>query len=256
MKKINIIIVLLFLLFGFTGCSQINYGMSVNIDNSISEMIQINLDSDSLTTAGISPTNLISEIENQMQEWLTQLIQGRNVIGFTAEIQKDPTSFAITLSLNYSTIEVYNQFWNITPSEEEKECIFHFFYDSVIISKNTSVFNNIQNSSFAEYFQNWCTENYPDSADIWTDSDFQFGYVYGLPSALGYLSNADRVYVVNSMAYHVWDFDLSQTDTEICFYINIIQGRNLACWWILFLILTAIFGVCLFYRLKFLANKQ
>jgi len=256
MKKLNLIIILLIILLGFTGCSQINYGISVNLDNSISEMMQIKLDNENLSTAGINAVDLMGEIETQMQEWLNQKIQGRTIIGFNADIQKDETNFYITLSLNYSTIEVYNQFWNVIPNNEEKKCVFHFFYDSVIISENTSIFSDIQNSSFAEYFQNWCTENYPDSANIWTDNDFQFGYVYSIPSALRYFSNADRVCLVNGMAYHIWEFDLSQTDTEICFYINIIQGRNLACWWIIFLVLTGIFGLCLFYRLRYLENKK
>ena len=249
MKKWSFLIIFICILFTFTGCSQINYGISVNVDASITEMVQVKLDEDILSSAEINTLDLLEEIESVMQKWLNEKTQGGIINGFNASIQKESVNFSITLSLNYSNLETYNQFWQITPSEEEIEYEFNFFYDRAILCRKTTIFNNIQNSSFAQHFQSWCEENYPNSVNLWEDSDFQFGYVSALPSSLGYLSNADRTYVVNGMSYYIWEFDLSQSDTEICFYMNIVKGRNLACWWLIFLIMTLLFGICLYLRM-------
>lgn len=249
MRKFNFVLILLLVLISFSGCSQISYGISVNTDGSVTEMVQVKLDNEALLSAGMDTFGLLDEIETVMQDWLDTKVNGRILLGLTPSIQKDNGNFSVTFSLNYSSMEAYYQFWEITQEVQETEYEFHFFYDREILSRRTTVFNDIQNSSFALYFQNWCEENYADSSSIWTDSDFQFGYVYALPSYLKYLSNADWTYSINGMSYYIWEFDLSQTDTQICFYLNVVQGRNFACWWLMFLVMTVIFGICLYMRM-------
>lgn len=255
MKKFFYLNFLLFFILLLGGCSRIDYGVIIQPNNSISEVFQVRLDSEQLSKYNIDTSFLLSEIETQIYSWLDTQLHNRTVAGFSPQIQKDRSQFSITLILNYATMACYQNFWRIPPSSEPPQFEFHFFYDKMIVRNSPSIFAHAQKSSFAQHFHSWFLENYPESANIWTNSDFKFGYTYGLPSDAGYFSNADKTYSTDTTTYHIWEFDLSQSDRSICFYNIIIQPHNLACWWCFFLLLTALFGLFMFLKLKIPAQR-
>lgn len=248
MKKYLAILLVCITIF-FSGCCQINYGINISKDNSIQEAFEVKLDQTFFDDNEIQPDILFDEIDKQMNKWLSDKIANREIEGFSFEVEKDSPNFSISLILSYANQTVYQSFWNIkeTPSSK-KETKFRFLYDVLIISKNSTIFKDIEQSSFANYFKNWCKEHYGNLN--FKEGNFKFGYVYGMPKETNYMSNADSVVLAEDTVFHIWQFNLANSDKEVCFFIPIMQGRNVACCFITILVFTLLFAVFLYFKLK------
>jgi len=250
MKKIFFIIFLVVLIISFSGCSKITYGTIIKENGSIAEVIEIMLEEERLEEKGIETKKLFDEIEKEFSVFVYNKNFGRSFEGFNYNLTKDEQKHKITLVLNYENINSYYAFWgaNLNEAESKQKYEFCFLFDKLKIVDDKTIFYNIQNSSIAKHFYDWCELNYGQIE--WNSSDFKFNYVYAIPYSFGYQTNAQKVQRVDDTDYHIWQFDLSQTDKNISVFVPVIRARNIACWFVVILLLSALFGIWLYFKFK------
>lgn len=248
MKKF-LSVCLLLLVVLFSGCAQISYAVCAMADGSVCEAYQVKLNKQVLDDKHIDASIVLDEVKSQMENWFNQSLQNRSVEGVSHVIEKDAKNYCVSLNLKYANYDCYKSFWNIEDFDvrEEKQTQFHFLYDTLIVSKSKTIFNDAKNSSFATHFKNFIEEKFDQTT--FNDQNFVFSFVYAMPNT-NILSNANQVVVVNQMAYHIWQFNLSECDKEIVFYVPIIQAHNVACAFLCVLFATFIFMAVLFFKFK------
>ncbi len=244
MKKYFLVFSLVCVLL-FSGCSQISYAVQIGKDGTIAETVDVVLDKNQLEEKGINPNLLLDEIENEMKTWANSKQFEK---GVTHKIIKNSSELSCRIMLGFEDDEKYRTFWQIEDIKEQKEIEFCFLYDNLIISKSETVFKNAKESSFANHFKTWCNENFGEIT--WQDSDFKFGFIYGVPSSFNYMSNADSVIEIGDTRYHIWQLSLENADRQVVFFTPIITARNIACGLCVILILTFVFGLVLFLKLR------
>ena len=249
MKRFLFAVIVIIFLISFSGCSQITYGTIIKNDGNINEVVQVKLEPEKINEKGVDINLLFNEIEKEFSVWIYNKIAEGAVKGFIYDLIKDDKDYNIMLILNYEDINAYYAFWEVELTENKKqEYEFCFLYDKLKIINDKTVFYNIKNSSIAKHFYDWCETKFGQIE--WDDSNFKFNYVYAIPSAFGYKTNSNIVQRVDDIDYHIWQFDLSQTDKQISVYLPVIRGRNVACLFILILFLSFIFGLVLYYKFK------
>lgn len=248
MKKILAVCLLLVVVL-FSGCAQINYAVCAMADGSVCEVYQVKLNKQVLDEKYIDASIVLEEVKSQMENWLKNSLQNRSVEGFSHVIEKDAKNYCVSLNLKYVNYDCYKSFWKIEDlnGTKEKQTEFHFLYDTLIVSKSKTIFKDAKNSSFATHFKNIIEEKFGETS--FNGQDFVLGFVYAMPNT-NILSNANQVVVKNQMAYHIWQFNLSNCDEEIVFYVPIIQAHNVACAFLCVLFATFVFMIVLFFRLK------
>ncbi|MBR1925459.1 MAG: hypothetical protein IJ837_01220 [Clostridia bacterium] len=244
------VICLAVVIFSFSGCSSITYGTLVNQDGSISEVLEVMLDEEKLEEKGIEPQKLFEEIEKEYSVFVYNKTYKKSIEGFDYNLTKDEKNKKITLILNYQDINSYYAFWeaNLNDVKSKQDYEFCFLFDKLKIIDDKTVFHNIQNSSIAKHFYDWCELNYGQIE--WNSCDFKFNYVYAIPTSFGYQTNAQKVQTIGDTSYHIWQFDLSQTDQNISVFVPLITNRNVACWFILILFLSGVFGLLLYFKFR------
>lgn len=250
MKKFLTVFVLVFC-FMLSGCSQINYGTIIKEDGSLEEIFEVQLDEIELTKCEIDIDSLFEKIEEKFLIWVYENALNNEIEGFEYDVLKDTKKYKITLSLRYQSIDVYYDFWGIEKDEtktSQKELRFKFFYDELVIREDSNFFDKLKNSSYAKFFYDWLSKNYPNID--WDSKDFKFNYVYAVSSDIGYRSNATKVQRVGDYDFHIWQFDIESKDQSILVFIPILTNRNIACYYVIILLFSAVFGLILYKKFR------
>ena len=244
MKKLFSLLSVLFLLPMLCGCFEIDYAIKSNEDGSIYEHYRITLDSARLYENNIDARQVFNEIENQIISYCEN--QELDKKGISCYIRKNTEDFCITLSINYPSQEIYQEFWG-QDDEPNLSVQFCFLYDMLILNQSSIDVQNLKKNSFAKYFYDYCQKNFGQIN--WDESNFKFSYIYQTSSKSLY-SNADQVLSDGNIFSHIWQFSLADSQKDLLFFVPIVQAHNIACWLVLILVLTGSFGLFLFIYFK------
>ena len=249
----RILLILLATVFLFTGCASVKYTV-VDSGSYLQQNIQINLDSDALSSKGLQledVKNEITSVVNRLYENshnyfinnLQMLIVNESLTPTQAnEIMKsicvtkkwiDETTFiyeitfiginSSDLQLSYTEVfYLYNYGTTIPPEEDDEEnpniLTFNFLTTKVQSTQTTAFANN---NNILEYFTNKFGEY------GFTEDNVKYVYSYGTNYRRLH-SDADEINYVNGIYMHTWQ--LADKNEEITLYRLIPNTTN---WYII-----------------------
>lgn len=212
-KKLLAILMSLFCLFFFCGCSEVNYGLSINADGSITQTFSIYLEESEILATGKTMTEVQSKIretvghveQNFNYNFLANVSDPR-IIAYVSQNKDESATIKMkdnicVITLNFKTAEAYTYYYSYSlDSEDDTEYSDKGYF---VESSNTSntVFNDIANNSVAKAW----LEYFGEASGI-TLSDCTYSFTYSTPYEHLY-SDADLVgYDANGNKAHMWIF--------------------------------------------------
>lgn len=207
----------------------------------------------------VAKDNVVEVYGNQ--EWTTQQVKQyvlSNIKfsnGSGTWSQKNNT-ISCVIFLKFETYNAYRYFNGIYPStedepdedvKEERKDNF-FFAEDYTYTK--SVYNDIEHSSFAQYFLQYFNNNL-------TVDDMNYQFTYSTPSTKMY-SNAHEITTDSETGniVHTWKFsanDLKSDDYRICTYEVKIRAWV---WYVMAVTISVLVGIVLFVIVKVKETKQ
>lgn len=253
------------------GCATVSYTIVEGEDGSVGQIIEIELDTQQLGTAGATSSQIEkmkSDIKAIISTKQSQLFQAyrtklENDASLT-ESQKQTLSRALAVdtkiiddsivgTLDFENVVAYYYFYDIDPTEDDGEDNISqendgLFYERYI-QKTKTIFSN---QELVDSYVNLANE-YIENLNLTNPSKIkspQFCYTYKTTStSLG--SDADQITKTDDGIEHTWFMTSDQTQREIHFYTR--QPRRVV--WYAFalggaLILVGVLYVVNFFKVK------
>lgn len=262
MKKSILLVFLIFVMFIFCGCSQTNYIIIQKSDGTIEQIFSIELDIQSLNSAGITNQTDIENLKNRVYLEI-QNIYTKNMSKFKLTVRTDPnltdnqkreyeagvsTRFGwdkntLAIAILFENAYIYNYYKNF---QMVKESVYQSESSNIFTKKLnkeiTTVFGQIYKNDmtlveyYKEMYKEYIITNFSEETfNKLPELTFSYAYVTSYSRTH---SDADKTYLTNIGYMHVWNFSADEKEFKInIFYLS---AKPVA-WYLLALMITFTF---------------
>lgn len=239
-KSFLLVFVLIIFSFCFCGCGKINSMIIFNDDNSVEEIVKINLNNKEIENAGKNVEEIKIYAQSKAKEISDKYIQSLNdkivldliscsndechilnsYLNGISLISEDKNG-TLTFGIKFKTKDVYKYYYGINDnSNSEAETEEHFFYNKLIFKGNTLY---ARHASLYSILKQEFEKNYPELAN---NMNSEVLYTYVADKRREH-SDADIISRVGDKYYHTWKLDVNNPqDKEITIYYNVANAGN------------------------------
>lgn len=257
-KQILMVFMLIIISVYFCGCGQVNSSIVSNVDDSVEEIVSVELNIDKILEVGYT-TNEIKQLKVNIQadaQFQCGLMKQKlndnvalqltipNLGKETREIlqsyydgisvkETDWNNNLYSIKVIFKNIDVYKFYYNISDNNKvEMKEEEHLFYNKVYWYGNTMYFKH------RELYESLKTKYETKYPNLIND-DAKLTYTYSADLRRQH-SDADYIEKIDGRYYHTWVMDKNNPNQQIMFYYNVANTYN---WIIVSLLITLIITI-------------
>ena len=233
-KPIFLILILLFMVLNFSACASVRAMVVTNADNTIDEIVTINLNAEEIFTLGKTVKEVQDYVYNlsyneadKMCESLNTKIENDLLLNLTKEAKEVLESYyngmevitsnwqnnELTIGVRFKNSEIYKYYYDITE-QNNKPTFYkeeHFLYTKIYFYANTMY------TKHYELYKTVKKELNTDMPELATVDDCTLLYTYVTASRREH-SNADYIQKINGEYYHTWIIDNPENEIIEIYY--------------------------------------
>ncbi|MBQ7602801.1 MAG: hypothetical protein IJU58_01465 [Clostridia bacterium] len=236
----------------FCACSEINYGVYIYSNGAIDIVCDVTLDKNTLSAASIDADDLMQKIDNIVENYKTNLLEGKDTTGVNFVVTKEECRRIVKIS--FDDINAYNRIYEIdTSTPEEKTIINGVFTTKYVLYEGKGPFASLETTSIYNQLFNYVKDTYLGGDEAATKALFAditviTSRVYPCSYHTG--ANADFHQVSSGYDIYIWQSnlqtELSDSPKNMQIWRTYLTQTNRIAWYGTAFLITIVAGLVLF----------